>query len=356
MSKRFSFLGYITDTLSENFPGDQRQPTLWPSEASAVVEREDGTKEVIGKCRRAIFLRYVADNYNYYDKYSYWKELVNLIKRDTVPVSPYMRWIWIQGELYEQYLVNKAKETGIFFSAQQAVYMKEWNVSGKIDIQILNPENSKISIVESKSVYGFGGNAVHGTDSQRKKNIMGKPKDSNIMQIALYQYHIQHKSDQSKFIGQYELDDGRLSYGSRDTGIFSEYIIKVDEEGKIFWSYNGPIFSEQENEYEVTVPAILKEYKYVQNCVDGGIIPDRDFDIKFSEAQIKKLYDAGELTKTNREAYEAIEARKAENIERETKGEKLKKELKPLDIGDWHCEWCQFKNICYNKDKQPNNL
>ena len=144
----WSFIKHITDYMSRPRLGNQKAPTLWPSEASMILENEYGEKENIGKCRRAIFFRYLKDNYIFSEKYSHYKSLIEEIDKHGVDVDPYIRWIWVQGNLYEDYLLNKAKESGVYIGDQTQVYIPKYNVSGKIDIIVINPETSKLSISE----------------------------------------------------------------------------------------------------------------------------------------------------------------------------------------------------------------
>ena len=191
----WSFAEHITDYMSRPRLGNQKHPTLWPSEATAII-KEGETEEVIGKCRRSRFFRYLYDCYHYdTEKYSHYKNLIDQIDREKEPTDPYLRWIWKQGDLYEEYCLQTAKESGVYIADQNQVYIPKYNVSGKIDIVTINPETGKYKIVECKSVYGFNANIVLGTPSQRKRGEMGVPKTNYLMQLGLYQWWYANKDD-----------------------------------------------------------------------------------------------------------------------------------------------------------------
>ena len=329
----WAFIEHVTDYMLRPRMGDARHPTLWPSEASAVVINEDGEEEVAGRCRRATFFRYMDHNYKFYDKYSLYGPLVEEVKTKKLPPDRYMLWIWRAGELYEEYLVELAKSSGVYIGSQTAVYMKEWNVSGKIDLVVINPQTHKYSNVEVKSVYGFGGNATLGTPGERGKGKLGTPKDSNLMQIALYDWWNSSHDD--------AYEDSRLVYGGRDTGRYAEFAISTrkNKDGvvEIFYRGKAPNITKEEKS-PITINSILEQYQYIQTSLDGGNIPERDFELKYSDTKLDKLYEKDGLNKTEKERYEKRKAYLA--------GES-KRSIKPIIKGDWQCNLCSFKDICY---------
>src|SRR5687768_11639407 len=121
MTAQWAFIEHVTDSLGKSRPGDPKPPTLWPSEASAVVDVE-GNKTVAGKCRRAVFFRYMLENFSFYEKYKMWKPLVEDIQCNALPTDRYLLWIWRQGELYEEFLVEQAKISGVYTGGQIQVY------------------------------------------------------------------------------------------------------------------------------------------------------------------------------------------------------------------------------------------
>lgn len=350
MTAQWAFIEHVTDSLAKSRPGDPKPPTLWPSEASAVVTVGEKTV-VVGKCRRAVFFRYLLENYKFFDKYKIWKPLVEDIKCNALPTDRYLLWIWRQGELYEDFLVEQAKMSGVYLSGQVPVYIHEYNISGKKDIEVINPVSHKISIVEAKSVYGYGANAVLGTPGERRSGHLGTPKDNNLMQLALYDWWTASEDE--------AYEESRLVYGARDTGRYAEYLVRciTNDAGVISIQYKphapstGPWVTSA-----ITINAILNEYKNQQLWIDSGVIPARDFDILYSEEQLAEMYSSDDLNKIEKEQYEKVLARREENVSRTSDGLEPKKELKQIQKGHWQCNLCQYREICYDKDNQPREL
>ena len=167
-SSDWSFYKQVTKSLRRPRPGDARFPTLWPSEASAIVEK-NGRSQVVGACRRSTFFRYLSASHAYYEfEDAIYDEIVKHLKDLEVPVSDYMLFIWEQGNLYEDFVIKQAKNIGVFDSEQGPIYIKSHNVSGKRDVEVYDPLTGKLVICEVKSVYGFGANVVLGTPAVRK--------------------------------------------------------------------------------------------------------------------------------------------------------------------------------------------
>jgi hypothetical protein len=329
----FSFIETITKQLDRVELGEQKAPTLWPSAATALM----GDK-AIGKCRRQAFYRYVTDSYNFSEDYNHYKELVASINENKQPVSNYLKWIWRAGELYEDYCVNLAKEAGIYVATQVSIYIPKLNVSGKIDLVVVNPETNKYQIVEVKSVYGFNANSVMGTDSQRKKGILGEPRESHLMQLGIYQWWYGNPND---------FDPGSLVYGARDTGKYAEYLVTVehvDELGEdfIFYQGNSPCITEKVNS-GISMQSVMRNYKIILDALESGEAPPRDYCASYTEEMIDELYEAGKLTKTDTAQYE----KRKKQIE-----EGKARIVKAVEKGDWQCRFCEYQTFCYKEDDE----
>lgn len=361
--KSFSFIDYITDREYQPRLGDPRAPTLWPSEASCLVDTPEG-KQISGACRRAVFFRYITSAYEYEpEKFKQYKSLISDLKKEIIEPDRYLVWIWKMGEMFEDYLIQQAKNKGVYIDGQISVWLREIKMSGKIDIIIINPNTGKYSVVEAKSVYGFGGSKVLGTESQRRGNpkkgilpAMGVPKDSNIMQIALYQWHLLYSKRDHSVLNASTLEDARLTYGSRDTGVYGEFLIRVEENGDVYYRYNGPIYSDTWIKHEINVLSIHKEYQYVLDCVKSNIIPDRDYELLYPQSRVEKLYKLNLLTETDKKQFEKIQERLKENIDRIAKNLKPKVNLKDVEVSDWRCKFCQYQSVCYDKNKKAKTL
>lgn len=329
----WSFIKHISTYLERPKLSEQKAPTLWPSSATAIV---DG--EILGKCRRQSYFRFARDSYYFDRKYEHLEPLVDVVEANKLPPNKYLRWIWIQGELYEEYCVNMAKESGVFIAGQTSVYIPGYNISGKIDLIVINPETTKMHIVEVKSVYGFNANSVLGTEAQHKKNLIGTPRDSHLMQLGIYQWWYANNNE--------EFGSGLLTYGARDTGRYAEYLVTVekgdDDLDYIFYQGHTPVTTEKVNS-GITIQSILEGYKLVADSVNAETIsiPAADFELSYSQEKIDQLYEQGLLSKTDTTQYE----KRKKQLE-----EGKKRVVKAVEKGDWQCRFCDYKNICNDKE------
>lgn len=345
----WSFIEHITTYMSRPKGGDLKAPTLWPSEASATLA--DGTK--VGKCKRAAFFRYLIDSYKYHpEEYKIWKQFFETAEASIKPVDKYMRWIWKQGELYEKYLLEEAMKAGVYVSDQDPIYIRQLNVSGKKDIEVINPLTGKMSILEAKSIYGYyATTALLGKPKERAQGLLGKPKDSHLMQLAIYHWwHAQENPD---------YEESRLVYGCRDTGTFGEYLLKteVDSETKTTKILYKPNTKwETWTDSGITINSITNSYSYVQDCLDNQVIPPRDFDLYYSEEKLAEMRSEEAFNKSDTTSIDAYFERKAENEELVAEGKKPKKALMLPKIGSWECQYCNYSKICYDDNGVPNSL
>jgi hypothetical protein len=354
----WTVLDHILKGLSRSRPGDPKAPTHWPSEASALIE-EDGKTKVVGQCRRQAYFRFLKDAVSFHEEGVITTPeamaslaLVNTLKEKEIPPNPYLRFIWSAGELYEEYIVQQSMKNGIFVHGQVPIYIRSHNVSGKLDLVVVNPETGKLSIVEVKSVFGYNGDFVLGSDTDRRKGRLGTPRDKNLMQIAVYDWWF--ASTDSAY------EHSRLVYGARDTGKFAEYLIKTerdDETGITHIYYKGMTPCKTEwVQSPITIDSILEQYAYVADHIASHKVPPRDFKLAYDYDDLKALYAKGELTKAETAQWEKILEREAENIERVASGQKPKVDLKLPDKGDYNCRLCPFKNVCYSEEGTPLEL
>ena len=343
---------HILEALSQPRPGDSKPPTQWPSSGSAVVV-EDGKERVLGKCRRENLFRLLIDEDKFHpEKYSTLKDLIKHLKDHEIPVRPEMRFIWAQGELYEDYVIKQAKKTGVFVHEQVQVYAHDWRLSGRIDIVVIDPTTGKLSIIEVKSVYGFGADVVMG-----KKNsisdVPGKPRDSNLIQTALYDWWVASQNRE-------QYGPSRLQYGARDTGRFAEYLVQTlkneeTDEVEIWYAQIEPRKLAWVKS-PITITSVLAQYDYTEEYLRKQEVPPRDFDLAYSKEKIHESYEAGRLNKTQTKQYEKVLAREAENAEREAQGLKAKVDINLPHVGDFQCGYCKFRNTCYDTKGTPREL
>ena len=332
----WSFISHITDHLGKPSLDEQKSPTKWPSSATAIVNGK-----VVGKCRRQEFFRFLLAQWNFSKDYEKYTQFLEFVLSKKKPTETYLKWIWKQGEIYEDYCVDLAKESGVFVSGQTSVYIPQYNVSGKLDLIVVNPETTNYHIVEVKSVYGFNANSVLGTDAERRRGMLGTPRESHLMQIGLYQWWYANPDER--------FAEGLLVYGARDTGKYAEYKITVEKEDNldyIFYQGNAPTNTSKVNT-GISIQSILENYRYVTEFISKDLIPKRDYELIYSQDRIKELYEAGELNKTDTAQYE----KRQKQIE-QGKTRLVKEVVK----GDWQCRLCEYSKVCYEESNNPRSL
>lgn len=292
----------------------------------------------MGKCRRATWFRWLQSNQDFTSEFNHYEPVLKELKEKTLVTDIYMQWVWRAGELYEEHMINLAKESGVFIATQVPVFMPSLPLSGKLDLITINPVTHKYSIAEVKSVYGHGGNYTLGTPGARNKGELGTPRESNLMQIALYDWWFASKDDAYEY--------SRLIYGARDTGRYAEYgIYTKDNESKeteIYYFGIAPNVTPP-TKSPITINNILTQFKYVDDCLKSSTIPDRDYQLVYSQEKIQELYETKQLGKTDTERYE--------KYQKYLSGES-KRKIKPVTKGDWNCDRCNFKNICYKSTSE----
>jgi len=346
MTKAFSLLEHILIALRRPRVGDPKEPTQWPSEGSCTYEDEHGL-QVAGSCRRRSFFRLLVEEYTFDPSGvpENLHEVVEILENNKKPTEDYMRFIWAQGELYEQYIIDMAKQTGVFLYTQVPIYIPGYTVSGKLDLIFVDPETGKLHIAEAKSVYGEGGTKVMGTPAMRREGYLGTPKDSNLIQAGIYEWWWASKNE--------AYGHTRLIYGDRGTGMYAEFEVAcrpgVDADGNpVTEIWYLPMCRKGEwTKSPFTIDSILAAYRSNRLHIQNGTVPDRDFDEVYSKEKLALYYNTGRLTrKADREQWEAHVQREELNAQLEAEGKKPKVPIKIPEVGDFHCRYCDFSKAC----------
>lgn len=277
--------------------------TLWPSQAS-VVSRTNG--EVIGKCLRA----------SYYEKTG---------ETPTNPVDDAVVAMGYMGTKIEDGIIELLKNQGLW--ENNNVKWQAHGISGEVDIliRVLNTDGpipvEENYVVECKSCSGYYVNKelfgyYEGAGSNRSY-VKGKPKDKHLLQSVLYAHVAKEKGFKGTII----------FYVSRDESKFAEFLITVDD--------NGRIFVNDELDARFTVQDILDRYAVLQQAIDNKELPGRDYQPEYSDAEVERLYASKEISKTAKDNH----------INRT----KL--------YCDSECNYCEFKLKCLENQttSQPEN-
>lgn len=346
MQEKFSLFEHILISLRRPRVGDSKEPTQWPSEASCAYQSEYG-EEVAGSCRRRSFFRLLIEEYNFDSKAvpESLYPVVDSLKALKKETSDYMRFIWAQGELYEDYIIQMAKNTGIFMHTQVPIYVPQYGISGKLDLIIVDPFSGMLHVIEAKSVYGHGGTKVLGTPAARNNGYLGIPKDSNLLQAAIYEWWWASKLP--------NYGHTKLVYGDRGTGYTGEFEVAIREETtedgtKLNRIWYFPMCRKGEwVSTPYTIEGTLEAASRNRKAIASGEIPPRDFYELYTREQVSAYYETGRLTrKTDIAQWESHLAREKENEERVAQGKKPKIAIKYPEIGDFHCNYCDYSEAC----------
>jgi hypothetical protein len=294
-----------------------------------------------------VFFRYVIANYHFYPDIHDHDELASELITHMTPPDRYMRWIWEAGKLYEDFIVEMAKQSGVYVESQIQIVIPGYNIVGKLDLIVRNPDTNGLVAEEIKSIYGYNANDILGTPGMRNKKLLGTPRESNMMQLAIYDWHLKTRLK--------NLEASHLFYGARDTGRDAEFEVSTyQEDGLTKIKYQGVYpYTVSPTVSKITIDNILANYNYVLHHFEKRVIPPRDYELAYSEEKINKLYERGELSKTDKEQHEKVKERLEENIARTASGQAPKKEIKGVEKGDWQCDRCNFRNFCYNSEGLP---
>jgi hypothetical protein len=264
----------------------RKSGVYWPSEARVV--QSDGS--VLGECARKLWWR---------------------LKHRVADRAADARVIRIRyaGNAVEDAEIGAAKRKGMHVISGAKITIPigpEVSISGKIDSIYRDPLTGRFIGIEYKSAYGY----LYKSAVVGNTRHAGAPKIPNVMQTMLYL---------DSTAGT--IDDFRIIYLER--GAFdgnTEYSISLLSNGlasieNCLTGHTQPT--------TFTVQDIKDGYLTVDALSKTDVLPARDFDPLYTEAKIKAMIAAKQLSKAKQNAHK--------------KGETLR---------DWQCAWCPFLFSC----------
>lgn len=260
-----------------------------PSSASVKWKDFNGIQKVSGTCLRSLFYRNTG------------------VPGGTSP-DAYSEWIFATGKGVEEILVEQWKEMGIWVGNNIKFYDKEKNISGELDVVLSEPDGTLYG-AEIKSFSGYS--ATKEVIGNTK--FPGKPKISQMLQTLIY-------VDLCKRLGI--LQYFKMIYYARDSGERTEYDIGLVQDGE----YLRPTIND-EIDYRFTMQDIYDRYNELDFYMENKTLPPRDYSISWSAEQVEEAHQAGEIT--------------------EAKYLKYKKSPSKNPIGNWQCNYCAYKEVCW---------
>ena len=213
------------------------------------------------------------------------------------------------GKIIEQLEIGLYKELGIWIDNNVKFYNEQHNISGELDCLISTKESKQLIGVEIKTGYGYQfQRKVLGTPTRK-----GQPKLNHLLQVMLYADHFKIPF--------------RMIYIDRGNAQRAEFNITLNTDGTAN-------IDDRKLNNGISIPRCLARFKEVEEHVENGTLPRRDFQLKYSQERVEFLYDSKRLTKTQRKEFERN---------------------KKIDMGDWNCSYCSYKDYCWKGNMNEKN-
>lgn len=324
-----------------------------PTEASCEITNEFGDKQRVGRCRRSIYYR--------------------LTGADSGEKTDNTQLIFSTGNAMEDYFCDMWEEAGVlitqgyrFRGDTTAPDGTKITISGEMDGLLRNftqedphaaIDGGKIvdisedlaTIMEFKTARGMSIEAtmpglVRYPTAEMRLYPDGQPKLAYVMQVACY-LHMKGVVEAEFGVS---IEEGQICYAGLKPAVFSTFRVRLDAEGNIlvFDKFGNPVEPSQaylmgkHDDPNLTVSprqgfnidGILQSYADVTKALESGEIPDRDFELRWSEETVQRKKETGV-------AYTGSGKLGAQISKWE------KDEL--AAIGDFECGYCDFRDTCY---------
>lgn len=275
---------------------------FYPSSASIAIPVDVAGDVVHGKCLREEF--YLRKGFPV-----------------TNPPSAYTELIWDLGKAAEGVVLDAWKRMGVYVASNEkfGISFGELSVSGEIDAVLKEPKTGQMFGVEVKSIYGYvGEKEVFGNSSTK-----GYPKLSNLMQCFLYAYVFRPGNGERTELPYFKIF--YISRGSAETADFTVRAVSV----------NGDWYPEVDGQIDkrIALSKMLERWNTLTRYLEKNELPPRDYAIKYNDYQIELYYHAGLISDS---AYDKWK-----------KGKSTTLANRP---GDWNCNYCHFKSLCYSNN------
>ena len=263
-----------------------RRVANYPSSASCFYKNEYGEDAIAGKCLRAV----------------YWS--AKSVK-ETNPVTARGERIFGYAKNVERFEVEQYKLLGIWRGNNVKFFDPDLNISGEADAIIYDKEINGLRGVEIKSGY----------DYKFRKDVLGtptkpgKPKYDHLIQTMLY-------------IDYFKIPFN-LVYIDRGNAARGEYDITMNSDGT-------PNIDGKKLNIGISFQGIIARFKELEDCLKDNVIPQRDFQLRYSKDRLEVLSKTKRLGKKQAEEFE---------------------KNKDLDIGDFQCGYCNYKDYCWKREE-----
>lgn len=301
------------------FTSNRKTTSFYPSSVSVEVPQPWGT-QVIGACLRQQYYRMNEEP-------------------TSNPGNPDYMISALLGDKVSELLVYLLDTYGFQMGIQRAATEHSFqdprlNLSGRSDIIVWDYVQKELAGIEVKSVGAY-----------KAAKTIEAPAEEHIMQAVLYLdfYRTFIKEGDARPKKWY------IWYFSRT----ENYSIKGKKHGsplEMIWDFF--ITLDSDDNPVVHTPTSSRAYKHLnlkniherfnrlKVFIDTKTLPPRDYDIAYSEEKLTTLYKCGQFTR------KADEEKIQKWLDKGAKEGKLK-----LEMGDFECQLCVWKDKCWNISK-----
>lgn len=226
--------------------------------------------------------------------------------KQTNPVTARGERIFGYGKMVESFEVEQYKRMGIWRGNNVKFFNQTHNLSGEADCIVYDDSRKAFRGVEIKSGYDYKFRSeVLGTATKP-----GKPKLDHLMQTMIY-------VDYFKF-------PFNIVYVDRGNAQRGEYEITLNDDGT-------PNIDGKRLNIGISFPKIVARFKELGKCLDDNVVPKRDYQLRYSKERLEVLSQTKRLRKKQAEEYD---------------------KSKDLDIGDFQCGYCIYRDYCWKKEEK----
>ena len=308
---------------------------LNPTGASCRITDEFGRERLVGRCHRAVWYKKngVPPTREIPD-YNMNKMQVGIALEDNDQASLSKKGLLIDGNIKLRHEIGDKIPIMISGEIDSLIRYAVKNGDNKLDI------SNDIAIgVEQKTGRGYF----------QEKIIMGKsnklyptgyPKLDHIMQTAIY-LHMRKPLEEHYgvnipyfLLGYLLVDCGkRTQFHIELKDEYQGEVIIKDEYGDVI-NPNAAYFMEMNIDSDkpvkriegLTIENIIARYEEMLLKLMSDEPPERDFDLRYTEERIEDDMRLKQISKTQYDKWHRSEK---------------------LEIGDWQCSWCDWKELCY---------
>lgn len=297
-----------------------------PSEASVTIQTQHGpiTK---GSCKRKTWYRLKG------------------VKRSEEEYLPHQIQRMNVGKEVENSIIETCKREGLYVANNVPfrVQMEGIPIAGELDAVLrTEPCGEQKYVAEIKSVYGYyAQKSIFGKFIGNGREL-GKPKDSYVLQLALYlNYFSRLPKDDPSYLPYgciFVCDRGDGHFGVFDVWLEEELKIIGDDEvlpcHKIY--YSSSMMGIPRTQIPYTAEDIVAGYRAVQDALSGDTPPERDFVKEYNREQVETMHSLGEISDSAYKKWCSSHGPRGKGKEK---------------LGDWQCNYCGWSSCCWSNEE-----